>query len=256
MSANPIRYKVSIHLDRVMKENGISQTQLAKRSGINHQFIANLRMHKGVANFEKIVTLVNTMNQLGYNVKPSDVISFDVEGKVKVIAHQRNKNRYIFFMKLSLARKTYFDLIQLTVHQDKTKIKIDTQCSDEHKFTDAMRKAIFAQSFRLGDGLVAMIQINEDQKKAIAQELSKIVLEQAIKDKVIKPNTHVNSIDFSYLGTFFATFNNIRFKNSSVKISKDRNDSITGDLDVTYPFLTPSSSRYIEAKNISDSSDN
>lgn len=252
MDKKPTQYKVSVHLDRIMNDTGISQTQLAKEANINHQFIANLRKHKGVANFDKIVALVNAINRHGFNIKPSDVISFDVVGttKIKALAHQcedNEKNNYVFFIKLSVHGEIYFDLIRLIVTQHRAKITIKATNNGSRNFTDDMQKALFAKAFMLGSGLIKMVQVSEEDKRTIAQLLSKMVITQAIKDKIIKPNKLINFIDFSYLGTAKLTFNHVEFKDNSVNFTKDVKDTVIINTNATYPFFDPADSGKKEA---------
>ena len=69
-----MKYKVSVDLDEILKENEISQTTLISKSNLSHNFITKLIKHKEVANLDKIATIINTLNDEGCNIRPSDLI--------------------------------------------------------------------------------------------------------------------------------------------------------------------------------------
>lgn len=248
------QYKVSVNLDRILEKTGYSQRQLIKDSGISHNFITKLTQHKEVANLDKLVTILNTLNQHGLNIEPDDLITFEPIGKTKVtaLANQHEENVYTCFFQLAYEGQNYKDLVQLTIKQNDTDIKIHAQTSETTTFTKVMQAQLFAQSFYLGRGVDTMVAMVERDKRVVAQALSKIVVEQAINDKVIKANKHVNRVIFNYFDTFELTFNNVQFKNDIAVFTKDRQNNIKHLIenahDATYPFHGPHSTGYVEKR--------
>lgn len=250
-----MQYKVSINLDRILAKNGYSQRQLIKDSGLSHNFITKLTQHKEIANLDKLVKIINTLNQRGLDITPSDLITFEPIGKTKVtaLANQHEENVYTFFFQLAYEGKSYKDLVQLTIKQNNTDIKIHAQTSETTTFTKDMQDQLFAQSFYLGRGVDTMVAMVEHDKRVAAQALSKLVIEQAVNDNVITANKHVNKVIFDYFDTFELTFNNVQFRNNIAIFTKDRQDSIKPLIenahDATYPWHGPHSTGYVEKRN-------
>lgn len=251
------RYKVSINLDRILAKNKYSKMQFSRDSNINYGFINQLTQQKEVANLDKLVDVLNALNAHGLDVKPSDLITFEPLGKTKieVLASQHKGNQYTFFFEFKYQKETYKDLISLVINQDKTNIKITARANEANTFSPEMQKAIFAQSFYLGQGVDKMVAIVEKDKKVVAQLLSKALISQALKDKVISLNSHVNIIKFNYFDTFDITFHNAQFKNGDLVFTKDSKDSIKPNkylgmdaYKATYPFHRPSSTGKIDKK--------
>lgn len=230
------QYKVSVNLDRILEKTGYSQRQLIKDSGISHNFITKLTQHKEVANLDKLVTILNTLNQHGLKIEPDDLITFEPIGKTKIkaLANQHKDNDYLFFFQLDYNGQIDKDLIRLKIEQDKTNIKINSFVNSNVPFSADMQTELFKQTFTLGQGVDKMVTVPEKDKKIIAQLLSKMLIAAAIKDKTIKPNKHINTLEFHYLDTFILTFNHVDFKNESIMFTKDINDTIRPAVDNAY----------------------
>ena len=245
-----MKYKFSINLDRILAETGYGEMKLIRESGVSHNFINNLIQHKDAPTLEKLCRILNTLNEAGHDIKPSDLITFKPVGvtKVRAIAHQRSGSRYVYFVDLSYQGKQYHDLVALTIKQEKTTITIKATPNGDVSFTKPMQVALFSESFMLGEGLDAMVSMDEGDKKTVAQGLSKIVIQQAVKDHQIKANKHSNKLIFQYFDTFDLTFNSVSFSDQKgLFFTKDKDDKIVpvGQLGrkayaCTYPFQTPS----------------
>lgn len=246
-----MKYKVSVHLDEILKEKKISQTALIDKSNLSHNFITKLIKHKEVANLDKIATIINTLNEEGCNITPSDLITFDPIGatKIKIIESQHRKNVFLLFFQLNSSGAKYLDLIKLTIKQQGKQLFIKIEANDTFTLNQSMQRALFAQSFILGKGVEKLVQLSSSEKKVAAQALAKEVINQAITNRIIdsKP-TYTLSID--YFSLFAITFNHIEQSNNQVKFIKDKDDSLI-PLDpnaykATYPFMPPAAVGKVE----------
>ncbi|OTA43033.1 hypothetical protein BHL85_10875 [Limosilactobacillus reuteri] len=243
-----MKYKVSVDLDEILKENEISQTTLISKSNLSHNFITKLIKHKEVANLDKIATIINTLNDEGCNIRPSDLIKFTPidATQIKIIASQHRNNVFWFFFKLKYQELRYLDLIKLTIQQQGKQLYIRTEANDTqlYKLDKAMQKAIQAQSFTLGHGIERLVQLPSYEKRTATQMLAEEVINQALAAKLItsKPNYKV-SVD--YFDLFEITFNNVNQQDSQITFAKDKDDSLIlldpNAYQATYPFMHPAS---------------
>lgn len=246
-----MKYKVSIHLDKILKEKKISQYSLNQKTHLSLNFINKLAQNKEVANLDKLATIINTLNSEGYNIKPSDLITFDPIGetKIKVIESQRRKNVFLFFFQLNSKGSKYLDLIKLTIKQKGQQLFIKTEANDTLTLKRSMQRALFAQSFTLGQGVEKLVQLSNSEKRVIAQALSKEVINQAIASKVISIEP-TYTLSINYFDLFAITFNHLEQKNNQVKFIKDKDDSLIplrpNAYKVTYPFMYPASIGRVE----------
>ena len=238
-----MKYKVSIHLDEVLKEKQISQYSLNQKTHLSLNFINKLAQHKEVANLDKLATIINTLNEEGYNIKPSDLITFDPVGetKIKVIESQHRKNVFLLFFQLNIHGEKYLDLIKLTIKQkDKQQLFIKAEANDTLTLNQSMQRALFAQSFTLGQGVEKLVQLSSAEKRVAAQALAKEVINQAIASKVISAEL-TYTLSMNYFDLFAINFNHLEQKNNQVRFIKDKNDSLIplnpNAYQATYPFM-------------------
>ena len=241
-----MKYKVSIHLDEILKEKKISQYSLNQKTHLSLNFINKLAQHKEVANLDKLATIINTLNEEGYNIKPSDLITFDPVGetKVKIIESQHRKNIFLLFFQLNIHGEKYLDLIKLTIKQQKKQLFIKIEANDTLTLNQSMQRALFAQSFTLGQGVEKLVQLSSAEKRVAAQALAKEVINQAIASKVISAEP-TYTLSMNYFDLFAINFNHLEQKNNQVRFIKDKNDSLIpldpNAYQATYPFMHPAS---------------
>lgn len=241
-----MKYKVSIHLDEILKEKKISQYSLNQKTHLSLNFINKLAQHKEVANLDKLATIINTLNEEGYNIKPSDLITFDPVGetKIKVIESQHRKNVFLLFFQLNSSGAKYLDLIKLTIKQQKKQLFIKIEANDTLTLNQSMQRALFAQSFTLGQGVEKLVQLSSAEKRVAAQALAKEVINQAIASKVISAEP-TYTLSMNYFDLFAINFNHLEQKNNQVRFIKDKNDSLIpldpNAYQATYPFMHPAS---------------
>ena len=237
-----MKYKVSIHLDEILKEKKISQYSLNQKTHLSLNFINKLAQHKEVANLDKLATIINTLNEEGYNIKPSDLITFDPVGetKIKVIESQHRKNVFLLFFQLNSSGAKYLDLIKLTIKQQKKQLFIKIEANDTLTLNQSMQRALFAQSFTLGQGVEKLVQLSSAEKRVAAQALAKEVINQAITSKVISAEP-TYTLSMNYFDLFAINFNHLEQKNNQVRFIKDKNDSLIpldpNAYQATYPFM-------------------
>lgn len=237
-----MKYKVSIHLDEILKEKKISQYSLNQKTHLSLNFINKLAQHKEVANLDKLATIINTLNEEGYNIKPSDLITFDPVGetKIKVIESQHRKNVFLLFFQLNIHGEKYLDLIKLTIKQQKKQLFIKIEANDTLTLNQSMQRALFAQSFTLGQGVEKLVQLSSAEKRVAAQALAKEVINQAITSKVISAEP-TYTLSMNYFDLFAINFNHLEQKNNQVRFIKDKNDSLIplnpNAYQATYPFM-------------------
>lgn len=222
-----MKYKVSIHLDEILKEKKISQYSLNQKTHLSLNFINKLAQHKEVANLDKLATIINTLNEEGYNIKPSDLITFDPVGetKIKVIESQHRKNVFLLFFQLNSSGAKYLDLIKLTIKQQEKQLFIKIEANDTLTLNQSMQRALFAQSFTLGQGVEKLVQLSSAEKRVAAQALAKEVINQAIASKVISAEP-TYTLSMNYFDLFAINFNHLEQKNNQVRFIKDKNDSL------------------------------
>ena len=222
-----MKYKVSIHLDEILKEKKISQYSLNQKTHLSLNFINKLAQHKEVANLDKLATIINTLNEEGYNIKPSDLITFDPVGetKIKVIESQHRKNVFLLFFQLNSSGAKYLDLIKLTIKQQEKQLFIKIEANDTLTLNQSMQRALFAQSFTLGQGVEKLVQLSSAEKRVAAQALAKEVINQAIASKVISAKP-TYTLSMNYFDLFAINFNHLEQKNNQVRFIKDKNDSL------------------------------
>ena len=222
-----MKYKVSIHLDEILKEKKISQYSLNQKTHLSLNFINKLAQHKEVANLDKLATIINTLNEEGYNIKPSDLITFDPVGetKIKVIESQHRKNVFLLFFQLNIHGEKYLDLIKLTIKQQEKQLFIKIEANDTLTLNQSMQRALFAQSFTLGQGVEKLVQLSSAEKRVAAQALAKEVINQAIASKVISAEP-TYTLSMNYFDLFAINFNHLEQKNNQVRFIKDKNDSL------------------------------
>lgn len=241
-----MKYKVSIHLDEILKEKKISQYSLNQKTHLSLNFINKLAQHKEVANLDKLATIINTLNEEGYNIKPADLITFDPVGetKIKVIESQHRKNVFLLFFQLNIHGEKYLDLIKLTIKQQKKQLFIKIEANDTLTLNQSMQRALFAQSFTLGQGVEKLVQLSSAEKRVAAQALAKEVINQAIASKVISAEP-TYTLSMNYFDLFAINFNHLEQKNNQVRFIKDKNDSLIpldpNAYQATYPFMHPAS---------------
>lgn len=241
-----MKYKVSIHLDEILKEKKISQYSLNQKTHLSLNFINKLAQHKEVANLDKLATIINTLNEEGYNIKPSDLITFDPVGetKIKVIESQHRKNVFLLFFQLNSSGAKYLDLIKLTIKQQEKQLFIKIEANDTLTLNQSMQRALFAQSFTLGQGVEKLVQLSSAEKRVAAQALAKEVINQAIASKVISAEP-TYTLSMNYFDLFAINFNHLEQKNNQVRFIKDKNDSLIpldpNAYQATYPFMHPAS---------------
>ena len=248
-----MKYKVTIQLDELLKENKISQYSLIKKTNLSHNFISKLVKHKEVANLDKLATIINALNEDGCNVKPSDLIKFTPisDTTINVIAGQQLNDSFYFFFELDYQDLKYFDLIKLTLKQQGKQLLIKAEANDTqlYQFDDDTKKAISAQSFTLGQGVERLVQLPSSEKKVAAQAFSEVVINQAIKDKLITTEP-TYTLSVSYFDLFGITFNHIEQKDNQVTFIKDKEDSLIpvypDAYQATYPFMHPFSVGRVE----------
>lgn len=239
-----MKYKVSIHLDEILKEKKISQYSLNQKTHLSLNFINKLAQHKEVANLDKLATIINTLNEEGYNIKPSDLITFDPVGetKIKVIESQHRKNVFLLFFQLNSSGAKYLDLIKLTIKQQEKQLFIKIEANDTLTLNQSMQRALFAQSFTLGQGVEKLVQLSSAEKRVAAQALAKEVINQAIASKVISAEP-TYTLSMNYFDLFAINFNHLEQKNNQVRFIKDKNDSLIpldpNAYQATYPFMHP-----------------
>lgn len=237
-----MKYKVSIHLDEILKEKKISQYSLNQKTHLSLNFINKLAQHKEVANLDKLATIINTLNEEGYNIKPSDLITFDPVGetKIKVIESQHRKNVFLLFFQLNSSGAKYLDLIKLTIKQQEKQLFIKIEANDTLTLNQSMQRALFAQSFTLGQGVEKLVQLSSAEKRVAAQALAKEVINQAIASKVISAKP-TYTLSMNYFDLFAINFNHLEQKNNQVRFIKDKNDSLIpldpNAYQATYPFM-------------------
>ena len=237
-----MKYKVSIHLDEILKEKKISQYSLNQKTHLSLNFINKLAQHKEVANLDKLATIINTLNEEGYNIKPSDLITFDPVGetKIKVIESQHRKNVFLLFFQLNSSGAKYLDLIKLTIKQQEKQLFIKIEANDTLTLNQSMQRALFAQSFTLGQGVEKLVQLSSAEKRVAAQALAKEVINQAIASKVISAEP-TYTLSMNYFDLFAINFNHLEQKNNQVRFIKDKNDSLIpldpNAYQATYPFM-------------------
>lgn len=237
-----MKYKVSIHLDEILKEKKISQYSLNQKTHLSLNFINKLAQHKEVANLDKLATIINTLNEEGYNIKPSDLITFDPVGetKVKIIESQHRKNIFLLFFQLNIHGEKYLDLIKLTIKQQEKQLFIKIEANDTLTLNQSMQRALFAQSFTLGQGVEKLVQLSSAEKRVAAQVLAKEVINQAITSKVISAEP-TYTLSMNYFDLFAINFNHLEQKNNQVRFIKDKNDSLIplnpNAYQATYPFM-------------------
>ncbi len=237
-----MKYKVSIHLDEILKEKKISQYSLNQKTHLSLNFINKLAQHKEVANLDKLATIINTLNEEGYNIKPSDLITFDPVGetKIKVIESQHRKNVFLLFFQLNSSGAKYLDLIKLTIKQQEKQLFIKIEANDTLTLNQSMQRALFAQSFTLGQGVEKLVQLSSAEKRVAAQALAKEVINQAITSKVISAKP-TYTLSMNYFDLFAINFNHLEQKNNQVRFIKDKNDSLIplnpNAYQATYPFM-------------------
>lgn len=237
-----MKYKVSIHLDEILKEKKISQYSLNQKTHLSLNFINKLAQHKEVANLDKLATIINTLNEEGYNIKPSDLITFDPVGetKIKVIESQHRKNVFLLFFQLNSSGAKYLDLIKLTIKQQEKQLFIKIEANDTLTLNQSMQRALFAQSFTLGQGVEKLVQLSSAEKRVAAQALAKEVINQAITSKVISAEP-TYTLSMNYFDLFAINFNHLEQKNNQVRFIKDKNDSLIpldpNAYQATYPFM-------------------
>ena len=241
-----MKYKVSIQLDEILKEKKISQYSLNQKTHLSLNFINKLAQHKEVANLDKLATIINTLNEEGYNIKPSDLITFDPVGetKIKVIESQHRKNVFLLFFQLNIHGEKYLDLIKLTIKQQEKQLFIKIEANDTLTLNQSMQRALFAQSFTLGQGVEKLVQLSSAEKRVAAQALAKEVINQAIASKVISAEP-TYTLSMNYFDLFAINFNHLEQKNNQVRFIKDKNDSLIpldpNAYQATYPFMHPAS---------------
>ena len=237
-----MKYKVSIHLDEILKEKKISQYSLNQKTHLSLNFINKLAQHKEVANLDKLATIINTLNEEGYNIKPSDLITFDPVGetKIKVIESQHRKNVFLLFFQLNIHGEKYLDLIKLTIKQQEKQLFIKIEANDTLTLNQSMQRALFAQSFTLGQGVEKLVQLSSAEKRVAAQALAKEVINQAIASKVTSAEP-TYTLSMNYFDLFAINFNHLEQKNNQVRFIKDKNDSLIpldpNAYQATYPFM-------------------
>ena len=237
-----MKYKVSIHLDEILKEKKISQYSLNQKTHLSLNFINKLAQHKEVANLDKLATIINTLNEEGYNIKPADLITFDPVGetKIKVIESQHRKNVFLLFFQLNIHGEKYLDLIKLTIKQQEKQLFIKIEANDTLTLNQSMQRALFAQSFTLGQGVEKLVQLSIAEKRVAAQALAKEVINQAIASKVISAEP-TYTLSMNYFDLFAINFNHLEQKNNQVRFIKDKNDSLIpldpNAYQATYPFM-------------------
>ena len=237
-----MKYKVSIHLDEILKEKKISQYSLNQKTHLSLNFINKLAQHKEVANLDKLATIINTLNEEVYNIKPSDLITFDPVGetKIKVIESQHRKNVFLLFFQLNSSGAKYLDLIKLTIKQQEKQLFIKIEANDTLTLNQSMQRALFAQSFTLGQGVEKLVQLSSAEKRVAAQALAKEVINQAITSKVISAKP-TYTLSMNYFDLFAINFNHLEQKNNQVRFIKDKNDSLIplnpNAYQATYPFM-------------------
>lgn len=241
-----MKYKVSIHLDEILKEKKISQYSLNQKTHLSLNFINKLAQHKEVANLDKLATIINTLNEEGCNITPSDLITFDPIGatKVKIIESQHRKNIFLLFFQLNSSGAKYLDLIKLTIKQQEKQLFIKIEANDTLTLNQSMQRALFAQSFTLGQGVEKLVQLSSAEKRVAAQALAKEVINQAIASKVISAEP-TYTLSMNYFDLFAINFNHLEQKNNQVRFIKDKNDSLIpldpNAYQATYPFMHPAS---------------
>ena len=103
-----------------------------------------------------------------------------------------------------------------------------------------MQRALFAQSFTLGQGVEKLVQLSSAEKRVAAQALAKEVINQAIASKVISAEP-TYTLSMNYFDLFAINFNHLEQKNNQVRFIKDKNDSLIpldpNAYQATYPFM-------------------
>lgn len=239
-----MKYKVTIQLDEILKEKGISQYSLIKETHLSEAFIRKLVKHKKIANLDKLATIINTLNEQGANIRPSDLIKFVPadETTIKIIASQTLGNSFYFFFKLKYQGRSFFDPVKITVDENNgiPLIRVASNDTPLYNFNTKMQKAISAQSFYLGEGINTLVQLPSSEKKVAAQAFAEAATTQALKVGIItKKPTY--TIYLSYFSDFAITFNHAEQKDNTIHIIKDKNDSLIPyypeAYQATYPFL-------------------
>lgn len=224
-----MQYKYSINLDRILNDNGFSETRLKAETGISHHFLVNLMQHRPIKALENLIKIVNILNKNGIEVKPEDLISFEPIGttKIKTLASQYQGNDFLIFFRFDFKGESYKDLAVFSIEQHDTNItiKVDAR-SSRIQFNKTMQRVLFADSFALGHGVAKLMTIPEGDKKTAAQLLCKQLIPLAMKAGVVRSNVHTNKVEFHYFDTFVMTFHNMQFKDKTVIFTKDRADYV------------------------------
>lgn len=224
-----MKYRVSIQLDELLKQNKISQYSLLKKTNLSHNFINKLVKHKEIANLDKLATIINALNDEGCNIQPSDLIKFIPvdETTIQILASQRFGNSFYFFFKLTYQERPFFDLAKLTIEEKDNKCLLRLTSNDTplYEFNQEMQKAISAQSFYLSEGVTALAQLPSSEKRIAAQVFAEATITQALKNKVIR-NKATYTVYFSYFSDFAITFNHVEQQNNRAHVIKDKNDSL------------------------------
>lgn len=248
-----MKYKVSIHLDKILKEKGYSQTRLIADSGLSHKFIVQLLNHKNAAAFDKLTTILNTLNEHGYHVKPSELVSFDPIGKARLQIlhiqpnsaepnHDNGHPSLTLFINISYDSKSFYDLVDLVITKKNNALQIQLK-GTENSITPALMAAVASKApLHVSDGLCLLEQIPIAELEHLARTFTTEAVAQARSQKLIanKPNYTINfqwidryNMD---LGTLLAADNSVQFQkgaNFSYKATcKDPENRL-------YPFLQP-----------------
>lgn len=224
-----MKYKVSIHLDKILKEKGYSQTRLIADSGLSHKFIVQLLNHENAAAFDKLMAILNTLNEHGYHVKPSDLVSFDPIGKARLQiiyaqpnlpdpSHSKDHPSLTLFIHISYDNKSYYDLVDLVINEKDNTLQIQLKGIENSISPSLMATVASKAPLHMSDGLCLLEQIPIAELEHLARTFTTIAVAQARSQELIanKPNYTIN---FQWidrynmeLGTLLAADNSVQFQ--------------------------------------------
>lgn len=250
------KYKAVLRLDEILKEHGYSQRQLIKDSGLTAYTVNHLANHTSIDVLDKLATILNTLNQKGFNISPNELVSFEPinQTKVSVIETQYLNNSFLLFFSIQFQGDKYLDFVKITLKQKGAQhIKLSFEANNTLTLTKPMQAAVFAQPFTAGNGVSKLVQLPRTEKKAAAQILSKAIIKYALTNHVIEQQPRF-IIDIDYFNIFKFHFDNLSNSNNTLSFIKDKNDFVkttSKDSDkATYPFMHPASIGIVDKDSI------
>lgn len=247
-----MKYSISIHLDRILKQNkkGYSQTRLIEDSGLSHKYIVNLINHEHPG-LDKLATVLNTLNDSkfgGMDLKPSDLISIDPIGKARVSVEgiqYNDDNSLTCLINVGYNKDSSFELIDLAFKHSKGNLTFKIAAFD-HKITPQLFRTIMAKGeFSLSQGLFLLGDMPIDQKVSVAQTISIAATSYLLKTHHINTNRENNcKISFKWFTEYIIDLKDLDISSRPIHFQNKKDfgyrELVDHPENIKYPFLRPS----------------